>query len=141
MYASVFLAATGVVAIGSVWFLVRPRLARNEDKLSAASRWQEESDRVAQLPAAMPTHRAVSICPGPFSCEVARQHEDKPFLSGEAPFLPLTECDQATCECTYEHHDDRRGDEDRRNTYAAYSGFDPMQDKEDRRIRKERRER
>jgi hypothetical protein len=55
--------------------------------------------------------------------------------------LPLRECDQANCECIYEHYDDRRAEEDRRNTYAAYSGFDPMQGQEERRDRNERRKR
>ena len=141
MYASVFLTATGVLAIGSAWFFFRPLRARSESDLPPASRWQDQSERIAQTPTTMPTHRAVAICPGAFSCEAVRQHEEKRYLSGDAPFLPLRECDQAACECTYEHLDDRRADEDRRNTYAAYSGFDPLQDKEERRVRKERRKR
>lgn len=141
MTASVFLTATGVLAIGSAWFFFRPLRARSEKDPSPASRWQEQSERNAETPTKMPTHRAVAICPGAFSCEAVRQREEKRYLSGDAPFLPLRECDQAACECTYEHFDDRRADEDRRDTYAAYSGFDPLQDKKERRVRKERRKR
>ena len=97
--------------------------------------------QAAQVTKRQPTHRAVSICPGAFGCQAIRELEETRYLSGDAPMLPLRECDQETCECTYEHHEDRRAEEDRRNTYAAYNGFDPIQDREERREKRERRER
>ncbi len=141
MTASVFFTATGVLAIGSAWYFFRPLWARSQDDVSPTSKWQEQSERIAQTPTNIPTHRAVSVCPGVVSCHAVRQHGETRFLSGDAPLLPLRECDQAKCECIYEHYDDRRVDGDRRNTYAAYSGFDPMQGKEERRDRNERRKR
>jgi hypothetical protein len=141
MYESVFLTVAGVLAIGSAWVFLRPRLARSEDDLSPSARWREESELSSQSPTTMPTHRAVAVTPGAFCCKAVQQLEDQRYLSGDAPLLPLSECDQAACECTYEHHDDRRSDEDRRNTYAAYSGFDPMQDRNERRLETDRRER
>ena len=139
MAASVFFTATGILAIGSAWFFFRPLRARTQNDMSSASRWQDQSERIARTPTNMPTHRAVSICPGVVSCQAVRQHGETRFLSGDAPLLPLRECDQSNCECIYEHYDDRRGEDDRRNTYAAYSGFDPIQGKEERRDKDERR--
>jgi len=141
MFESVFLTAAGILAIGSAWLFLRPRLARSEEDPSPTARWQEQSELSAQTQTAMPTHRAVAIIPGAFCCKAIQQHEDKRYLSGDAPLLPLADCDQEACECTYEHLNDRRSEEDRRNTYSAYSGFDPIQDRDERRLKKERRER
>jgi len=141
MYASVIVTATGVLAIGSAWFFVRPFFARKtkQQQQSPSSRWQERSAKAKQVMKPQPTHRAVSVCPGAFSCQAIRELEETRYLSGDAPMLPLRECDQEKCKCVYEHHDDRRAEEDRRNTFAAYNGFDPIQDREERRERKERR--
>jgi hypothetical protein len=51
---------------------------------------------------------AISIVPGPDACEAARQLIGKRFLSREAPSLPLRKCENPTCTCRYEHHENRR---------------------------------
>jgi hypothetical protein len=140
MNASVIYAAAGVLAIGSVWFFVRPLFARKDDDQSSSFSWQEQPERAVQVAKALPTHRAVSIRPGAVSCYGVNQHLEQRFLTGDALLLPLPECDQTNCECIYEHHDDRRSDCDRRINYGVISGFDPIQDKDDRRVRKDRRE-
>ena len=54
------------------------------------------------------TYHAVSIAAAGGCCQAARAIEGKRFLSREAPILPLKGCDKATCQCRYEHHEDRR---------------------------------
>ena len=49
------------------------------------------------------------------SCDVALALRGQRFLSGEAPTLPLPDCDAIECNCTYGHYDDRR----RRRTRRA----------------------
>lgn len=67
------------------------------------------------------THRvvnpfhAVSVIPGPRACDMVRQMQNIRFLSTEAPKLPLTGCQSASCKCRYAHHADRREGSDRRN--------------------------
>jgi hypothetical protein len=39
------------------------------------------------------------------------------MLSGEAPLLPLPECDASECKCRFIHHADRRRNDDRRDQY------------------------
>lgn len=51
---------------------------------------------------------AVSIVPAGGCCQAARAIEGKRFLSKQAPLLPLKACDKSTCQCRYEHHEDRR---------------------------------
>ena len=52
---------------------------------------------------------AVEIRCGPRSCEAVRAAAGRRYLPGEAPPLPLAECDcAARCECRYRHHEDRR---------------------------------
>jgi hypothetical protein len=69
--------------------------------------------RVEHSRIANPYH-AVSIEPGFKACEAARRQEGRRFLSTVAPMLPLKECTQATCQCRYAHHQDRRTQRDRR---------------------------
>jgi hypothetical protein len=51
------------------------------------------------------------ICPRP--CRAAQLLRNKPFLVGEAPELPLDECDRK-CGCSFLPKRDRRGDKNRR---------------------------
>ena len=53
-------------------------------------------------------YHAVSVVPGPVCCSAAKEMEGRRFLSREAPVLPLKKCDRASCQCRYEHHEDRR---------------------------------
>jgi hypothetical protein len=64
-------------------------------------------------------YHAVSIEPGPRCCAEARAQEGRRYLSSAAPMLPLKGCTNATCQCRYVHHDDRRASSrDRRVNFA-----------------------
>jgi hypothetical protein len=64
--------------------------------------------------------RGIRVVAGPGACDAARRAEGKRVLTKEAPRLPLRDCDrQDTCQCTYRHLTDRRGDLRR----TADSGF------------------
>ncbi len=57
--------------------------------------------------------KRLHICNNP--CRAALQLRKQAFLAGEAPPLPLPECDRkAACHCEYSAHNDRRGGHDRR---------------------------
>ena len=52
---------------------------------------------------------AVSVKPGAGACNAAISGKNRRWLSREAPLLPLPGCTRPdTCQCTYNHHDDRR---------------------------------
>jgi hypothetical protein len=52
---------------------------------------------------------AVSVKPGDGACNAAISGKNRRWLSREAPLLPLPGCTRPdTCQCTYNHHDDRR---------------------------------
>ena len=61
---------------------------------------------------------AVTVEAGMKSCAEARAMEERRFLAGSAPKLPLPGCTMATCQCRYVHHKDRRSARDRRNNFA-----------------------
>ena len=51
----------------------------------------------------------VEIVPGPGSCCAAvNRVTGQRLLSVTAPVLPLADCDQAACACSYERYSDRR---------------------------------
>lgn len=81
---------------------------------------------------------AVSIAAGWPSCAAARELEGQSFLSGEAPLLPLPQCDQAACDCAYQHLGDRR-DGPRRDAELGLPGLGFRPTTEERRERVERR--
>jgi len=64
-------------------------------------------------------YRAIGIWPGEPSCRGAREIAPLRFLYRSAPRLPLPECDQAECHCTYSHYSDRRSGADRRSILGA----------------------
>jgi hypothetical protein len=54
---------------------------------------------------------AVTIVSRGESCAASSSRRGKRFLSGDAPRLPLTECDRpGSCTCAYRHYPDRRGE-------------------------------
>ena len=59
-------------------------------------------------------YHAVSVTAGHPSCEAAKQLATLRFLTGQAPSLPLPECNVRPCECRYSHYTDRRTGLDRR---------------------------
>lgn len=68
------------------------------------------------------SYQSVQIVPGLLGCcQAVRGTDGQRYLSGEAPRLPVPECDDpAACQCTYKRFKDRR-DEPRR---SADVGFD-----------------
>ncbi len=55
-----------------------------------------------------PKFHAVSVEPGRNCCHSARALQGQRFLSREAPALPLKNCMNEACTCSYVHHEDRR---------------------------------
>jgi len=54
-------------------------------------------------------YHCVSVVPGKMSCAAALAIHGQRLLSPEAPRLPLGNCETpGECNCTYQHHDDRR---------------------------------
>lgn len=63
---------------------------------------------------------SVSIVSNGSGCEKVNALSGKRFLSKEAPELPMEECTQASCQCRYQHHQDRRQvGHDRRVDYGV----------------------
>lgn len=75
----------------------------------------ELSGRPVQTHRVVNPYHAVSIIPGPRSCEASQKMQGVRFLSNEAPKLPLPGCGTVNCKCRYAHHTDRRESSDRRN--------------------------
>jgi hypothetical protein len=69
---------------------------------------REAEAKPALVKKAAQTFHAVSIVSSGGCCAAARAIEGKRFLSRQAPILPLKACDKASCQCLYEHHEDRR---------------------------------
>lgn len=66
-------------------------------------------------------YHAVSIRPGRYACGAVLQLQGVRFLSADAPKLPLPGCNASTCNCRYQHHEDRR-EADRRQSDVWGSG-------------------
>jgi hypothetical protein len=64
-------------------------------------------------------YHSVSVETQPDCCIAARKLAKKRFLSGEAPMLPLENCQASDCQCRYQHFNDRRDEEaGRRNDFG-----------------------
>ncbi|MEO8445605.1 MAG: hypothetical protein ABI567_11425 [Gammaproteobacteria bacterium] len=67
----------------------------------------------------------VTVKTGPRPCAAVQALAGQRFLPEEAPQMPLAGCDQASCQCGYAHHRDRRDQEDRRSGWGTFGGFAP----------------
>ena len=96
----------------------------------------EDSDRVKVRRVSRNRWHAVMIEAPANACDAAQACKGERFLSGDAPLLPLRECDAKRCECRYRHYEDRRGDSRRRDKKGA-----AQQDREqtNRRVKRGRR--
>lgn len=81
--------------------------------------------------------RAISIQICPQACTAVKELRDKRVLTGQAPMLPLADCNVSDCTCKYVHHNDRRSQEDRRFTSVTMQNV--FADKEKREVTKSER--
>jgi len=83
-----------------------PRPKNRARKTSPAARTRPSADN---------NFPAVSIKFGASACQAVTDLQDKRFVKGEAPTIPLDNCNSANCTCKYTHHEIRReNDGDRR---------------------------
>jgi hypothetical protein len=82
------------------------------------------TDESAAEPVRENDYRAVSIIASKTSCRDAQRIRGKPFLTRDAPRLPLPSCAQPDrCPCRYRKHPDRRI-KDRRDVFASSRWYD-----------------
>jgi hypothetical protein len=82
---------------------------------------------------------AVTVVLNDSSCAAAALCRQRRFLSGEAPRLPLSECDHPqSCQCKYRHYDDRRAGVRRSADLGGALPSDPV--KQNRRENRGRRD-
>ncbi|MDH3514788.1 MAG: hypothetical protein OEM83_07970 [Gammaproteobacteria bacterium] len=102
----------------------------------AAFLWYRQRSAAPTGAPPAPSNRfhAVTIHIRADACPAVRVFASTKFLAKEAPRLPLENCTAPVCKCRYEHYDDRRTEEDRRESAdaAKYEG-------EQKRTRKDRR--
>lgn len=71
-------------------------------------------------------YRGCTIQPEKGACESAAKLKNKRFLQKDVPKLPLPGCGRLQCDCRYQHHQDRRHqDDDRRFPGAAATELYP----------------
>lgn len=73
--------------------------------------------------------RATSIRCGRPACPAARQLSTVRFLvrGGDMPLLPLSGCNVGTCQCTYQHHRDRRRNDMERRAFGGLQSSSRVQ--------------
>lgn len=82
---------------------------------------------------------AVTIELDPHACPAICKYDGETLLSKDAPALPLAECDQASCQCRFVHHEDRRH-QYRRGYQSDLSRIASLGANDERRSRAGRRE-
>jgi hypothetical protein len=74
------------------------------------------------------------------ACGAAKELPSTRYLSGEAPLLPLSDCNKSDCACKYAHFSDRRDiHEDRLHDYSMQTDLYDTNVNQNRRQNKERR--
>jgi hypothetical protein len=109
----------GAIALLALVMVLRSGSNKSNSKKNISSAVQSSAKKA--VPVQKNPYRAVSINRGPNPCEAVKAIGSKRFLveDGDAPELPLPQCDAETCSCKYAHHADRREKGDRREEYAG----------------------
>ena len=110
MLTFVFVVVVSIAIIGSMW-MFRNLQAQGD---SAESSLFPVRDTKTAADTRESDFHAVSIRPCPDACSAVKALAGRRFLSHNPPFLPLADCDQSMCNCRYQHHADRRSQDDRR---------------------------
>jgi len=124
------------VGVLSPWLYLRVKNRPRRGPSTVSSR-QNESGRSGT--GTTHEYAAVSLWPCLEACPAAWKLQGERFLSGEEPSLPLAGCAQATCDCRYREHDDRRASENRRDNWGRFGGFLPNYGNNERRAGRDRR--
>jgi hypothetical protein len=87
-----------------------------------------------ERPQKVPRYNAVEVKPRKNACcEAVRSIAGQRFLPEEAPLVPLPDCDEPNCDCTYRRFDDRRHDIRRAGDLGIAVFSNILQAKQDRR--------
>ena len=109
----------------------------------ATLRLRHSSARFGKKPIAAATKKytGLAFVADPHCCDAANAHNERRFLTSEAPKIPLAECSDPTlCECKYRNIDDRRTRDDRRDIVGVLSKDMPVGDqRSNRRAGRDRR--
>jgi hypothetical protein len=98
-----------VILLSSIWFWMKHATHRSMQN--------------HRTPARTPSNNfhGVSIKPCSQPCKQVYSMNKVRFLPDETPRLPIDGCSNHQCTCTYEHHQDRRFNKDRR--FKLVNGF------------------
>jgi hypothetical protein len=127
MNAYLWAALGAIPALGLCLVVLRRRQGLTEaagraDAITALPERPTAAQRTAPGGAGAGFH-AVTVKPCLEPCDAVQALAGKRFLSQEAPALPLENCDQARCNCTYRHFSDRRAPGDRRSGWDTFGAF------------------
>ena len=100
---AVKLAFVLILVVGVLSLLVRSRRSGEPKRKPRALSRPDRGDDSDAGP-----YRSVSINTGEAPCGGARTLAGQRYLLGNAPMLPLADCDAGRCDCRYSHHADRR---------------------------------
>ena len=134
--------ALGWITLGTTIGIVSPLIylrARNRPPGKSAGGSADRKHPAPPGPTPSSPYAAVSIYPCLEACPAAWKIQGERFLAGQVPKLPLAECDQATCSCSYREHEDRRTGEERRDMWGHFGGFRPHHGDDKRQSKQDRR--
>lgn len=125
MLMSLLVIAT-LVAIGSLWVWSRAK-RRTRPVLAPQARTKSP-------------YQAAALRCGPGACQAAQKLDGQRMLARDIPLIPLTDCDQADCQCHYERFDDRRTEHRRDPSPMVQANFSGTFDWTPRKARGRRKE-
>ena len=98
------------------FFVFKPMLSTGGSRSPAATR--------RSVSAAQQSYRAASLACDALACQAAKDMRGEKFLTGEAPHLPLRDCDRGQCNCHLAFHNDRRSSNKERRNLQPQSDTD-----------------
>ena len=141
MFTFIFIILIVLLAAGGIYLFVQYNIQLNlaTGKTSPNNKFKRDKPPAYKPSSSTTEWKAVKIKTGLMCCKAAEGMRSQVYLSAGAPTFPLEGCNSKGCECRYIHMNDRREDDDRRESTEFITDLFNLHGKDRRKIKDRRR--
>ena len=141
MFTFIFIILIVLLVAGGIFLYVQYNIQLNlaTGKTSPNKKIKRDKSQVLKSSSSKTSWKAVKVKTGLMCCEAAEKMRSQVYLSADAPVFPLEDCKVKGCQCRYIHMNDRREEDERRESTEFLNDLFDMHDKDRRKIKDRRK--
>jgi hypothetical protein len=141
MFTFIFVVLLTLLIAGGVFLFVQYNIQLNiaTGKTSPNNKLTRDKNPAYEPETTTTRWKAVRVKAGLMCCKSAERMRGQVYLTAAAPAFPLEGCKSKSCECKYIHMNDRREDDDRRESTEFITDLYNLHGKDRRKIKDRRK--